>query len=221
MEMKTAMRMYLLFGLLLFTFAVLAGAQTRSSEGGRSQQFEPDRSKPSVYLSFERIGKSEPLLTKSAYDDQDHVFLRLRNNTRSPIAVDANYDVRLIKLVKFVLPDGSAATALPDGAEVKLCHEAVAMSLYRLDEYRDIKVPDQSNYLYNCARASGRSGPGDNWIRPGESVVFGVPKVFLGPNLRIYTLFNYAWETERGYVKLDEPHHQVFYYSTDLINREE
>jgi hypothetical protein len=70
--------------ILLFVLAYCFGpttAQRRSAEPRLS------KSRPSVYITFEREGK---IASRSTGEVQETVWLRLRNNTRWPIILDMN-----------------------------------------------------------------------------------------------------------------------------------
>ena len=172
-----------------------------------------DRSHPSVYISFERLGGRRPLV-KSAEDNSPRISLRLHNNTGALIAVEANSaDPTLIPVT---LADGGKAYALRESEEVDLCFEAEAVPQITADEFFAIKVPKQIPSYYSCKWRADRRGKRSFWIRSGESVIFSVPREFLAEDLKIYTVFNYEWESEKGQMKADEPVHQVYYYSSDL-----
>lgn len=180
-----------------------------------SSKNEVDKSKPSVYITFERLGGNKPLV-KSNEDNSERISLRLHNNTAFPIAIDANGKYTMDTLSPMTLSDGGKGYALPDGEEVEVCYESEAMPQMTAEEFFKIQVPKQIPSYYNCRWQLQRSGRGNLWIRPGNSIVFSVPREFLAKNLKIYTLINYESESENGQMKADEPHHQVFFYSTDL-----
>jgi hypothetical protein len=56
-------------------------------------------------------------------------------------------------------------------------------------------------------------------LRPGKSLLFSVPRETLCKNLRIYLVFNYAWETQEGFVAGNEPEHRVYFYGSELSKR--
>lgn len=177
--------------------------------------FQPDKSKPSVYITFERIGGNKPLV-KSNEDNSPRISLRLHNNMTTPIAVEANWDTRNFTHSTIILSDGTKGFAVPNGAEVEICYEAEAMPQMTAEEFERIKVPKQIPSYYSCKWQNERRGRGNIWIPTGNSIIFSVPQEFLARNLKVYTLFNYEWESDKGQMKADEPHHQVFFYSTDL-----
>src|SRR5262245_41677600 len=67
--------------------AVNAFAAAQRTQANKTQQLRLRHDKPSVYISFVRVGKIEPLVT--GISDQ-HIWLRITNNTRWPIWLDAS-----------------------------------------------------------------------------------------------------------------------------------
>jgi hypothetical protein len=183
-----------------------------------------DKNKPSVFLSYdgEEVVDEDCSLKK-----EPSYRLRLTNNTARPINVDANYnsDSRTIALT---LPNMMKATGLPDRTRVSLCYQAepiliVASSSNNGELWKDIPKEQQTPELpvyCRCVWSQQRSRRDDDyagaWIPSGSSVIFTVPKRYLVKGLKIYTIFNYDWEFDGGKLRADEPHHQVFFYSTDL-----
>ena len=200
------------FSFIFLIIAIYSQEKTTSVIPSKSVT---DKNKPSVYITFERFGGSEPIV-KSNEDKSARISLRLHNNTSLPIAVDANWDIRKVTPFPITLSDGGKGVTVSDGAELEICYEAEAMPQRKVEEFLKIQVPKQIPSYYNCRLGLQRSGRSDTWIRSGNSIVFSVPQEFLTKNLKIYTLFNYEWESENGQMKADEPHHQVYFYSTDL-----
>lgn len=202
--------------LYLIFFAVPVFSQ-ENTKVESTKKYQVDKSKPSVYLTFEKFGGKKPI-AKSNEDNSERISLRLHNNTPFPIAVDANFYVSEVKTFPIILSDGGKVEALPNGAEVDVCHESEAMGQMTAEEFLKIQVPKQIPSYYNCRLGTQRGGRGDFWIQPGNSIIFSVPREFLAKNLKIYTLFNYEWESDKGQMNADEPHHRVYFYSTDLPN---
>jgi hypothetical protein len=204
--------------ILIFLSVICVTLATYSQEKTASvseTKFQPDKSKPSVYITFERLGGNKPLV-KSNEDNSERISLRLQNNTSLPLAVEADGEYTINTLLSITLSDGGKGYALPNGAEVEVCFEAEAMPQMTAEDFAKIKVPKQIPSYYSCKWTVKRRGRGNVWVLPGNSIVFSVPRDFLAKNLKIYTLFNYEWESENGQMKANEPQHQVFFYSTDL-----
>ena len=205
------------FYLFILTVVAFFAQNSYSQEKkANNADFQPDRKKPSVFITFERSGGSKPLVTSNE-DKSERISLRLRNNTSSPIAVDANWEISNFSPLPITLSDGGKGDAVPDGAEVEVCYESEAMPQMTAEEFFKIQVPKQIPSYYNCRWREQRSGKESVWIPAGSSIVFSVPREFLAKNLKIYTLFNYESESENGRMNADEPHHQVYFYSTDLL----
>jgi hypothetical protein len=145
------------------------------------------------------------------------VTLRLRNNSPWAIAISADGDFTPATLSKITLPDGGKVFALPNDSQVEVCYEAEVIPTMSVDEYARVKVPNQPVPAYSCKWTAKRASGGNAWIQPGHSIIFSLPKDFLGRGLKVYTVFNYEWEADHGQLKANEPTHQVYLYSTDLM----
>lgn len=186
-----------------------------------------DKSKPSVFLSYagEEIVDENCSLKK-----QPSYLLRLRNNTVHAINVDATYSTTS-RVGILTLLDGSKAPSLPDGTRVTLCYEAESiLTLTSSSTNGEIRteIPTQrevpqSPVYCRCVWSQQRTRREDDypgaWIPSGSSMIFAVPKQYLADGLKIFTIFNYDWEFESGKLRPNEPHHQVFFYSTELRSR--
>lgn len=213
----------------LLSFGLIVSGQIKNASKNNNPIFIIDVNKPSVYLTFEKLGGNSPLI-KSDLDDQERISLRLRNNTVFSIAVEANFEINKIKESSVNLFDGGKGDALPDGAEVEVCYESETIpdqiSIVYEDRNKDkslkenniakVEPPKQTALYYSCKQQTKRRGRGNVWIPSGSSIIFSVPRKFLGKDLKIYTLFNYEWESTMGQMKADEPKHQIFYYWNDL-----
>lgn len=208
------MKVVTLVFLSLICFTSTFFAQEKSATPAKIK-FQIDKSKPSVYLTFERLGGEKPMV-KSKEDKSERISLRLHNNTSLPIAVGANGNFTNDTLLPITLSDGGKGDALPDSAEVEVCYEAEAMPQMTAEEFFKIQVPNQVPSYYSCKWTAKRRARGDIWIPAGSSIIFSVPKEFLAKNLKVYTVFNYEWESDKGQMNANEPVHQVYFYSTDL-----
>jgi hypothetical protein len=180
-------------------------------------------SQPSVYLTFEKTGKFELLCANKS---QEGIWLRLHNNTRWAINLDAqpakndNSQKSLLRL-----SDGTEVDGLADGTEVDACYDVEAIPLLMtvkkgntiiLDSPVTIPTPKVDFYC-SCKWRAGRTQEYKGiWISAGSSVLLSVPQKALTKDLMIYTLFNYEWESVSGKVKRDEPQHKVLFYASDL-----
>jgi hypothetical protein len=180
-------------------------------------------SNPSVYLSFIRVGKREPLHVN---ESDKGVWLRLHNNTRWSLVLNAY---------------GAGGYVFATGKE-----DEVGM-FYGVDEVQErndlISVDARLNWGQPPPPGSDPDwkkrpdpvppkieedcpAPSDDWcfhvcssitLPPGKSLVFSVPRETLCKNLRIYLVFNYSWETRNGFVAQNMPEHRVYFYGKELL----
>jgi hypothetical protein len=180
-------------------------------------------SNPSVYLSFVRVGKREPLHVS---ESDKGVWLRLHNNTRWSLVLNAY---------------GAGGYVFATGKEV------VVGMFYGVDEVQErsdlVRVDDPSNWGQPPPPGSDPDwnkppdpvppkieedcpAPADDWcfhvcslitLPPGKSLDFSVPRETLCKNLRIYLVFNYSWETRNGFVAENMPEHRVYFYGKELL----
>ena len=204
-----------LFGILfLINLAPVITAQRLSS--GRKLAPRLSRNKPSVYISFLRYGKREPIHTG---ESNEGVWLRLHNNTRWPLvllaqgaaghafALAKDEEVGLFVSVEEV-PEPALRVirafeiplALPESLREKEV-EKQQSSMTPVEEQRNCSPP----YVDSCHVCSSIK------LAPGKSFVFSVPREILCKSLKIYIVFNYDWEGTG-----DEPEHRVYYYGSAL-----
>lgn len=205
-------KLSVVFIIVLIRSVVLA----QDGQADRVSAFQSDRSKPSVYLTFESAGGKRPNFP-DMYSDADRITLRFHNNFDRPLAVDANFLVADVKLTSFRLKGGVLGSALPDNATVEVCYEAEAQPQITVEAFDAIEVPKQYPSSYSCKWTKKRRGHRALWVLPGNSFVFSVPRIFLGESMLVFTAFNYDWEIDdNGYVMPDAPVHHVYFYSNDL-----
>ncbi len=195
-----------------------------------------DYSKPSVYISFESTVRSREqcsLKDIKTWKEQDSYRLRLQNNTSTPINVDSlsgAFDPLSgedMALVKTKGTKGQIYDALPKGGKVRLCFQAESMISYESKKEGgslETEIPVERevpklDFFCSCKsqmsidRAFNSKGL---WIPSGSYVLFDIPQKYLTKDLKIYTLFNYEWEFEKTDLSYNEPHHQVFFYSSNI-----
>jgi hypothetical protein len=197
--------------------APVVKAQRQSS--GRKHVARLSASKPSVYISFLRFGKRKPSRTG---ESDERVWLRLHNNTRWPLVLNAQ-------------GASGHVFALAKEEEIGLFVSVEEVPEPRLRMIRDISPSDippvlpeslrepvvvngqpstspveekrncQSAYVDSCHVCSIIK------LAPGRSFVFSVPREFLCTNLKIYIVYNYDWERMSG-----EPEHRAYFYGSAL-----
>lgn len=153
--------------------------------------------------------------------------LRLYNNTSSLINIDAGYGADE-PLTKVKGPNGQIYDVLPVGAKVDSCYQVDSMTAYVSGKGKhggiETEVPtgrEVPKIDFSCSCRSKMSAvrafnSKGLWIPSGGYVVFDVPQEYLSKGLQIYTLFNYEWEFDSAGLHSNEPHHQVFFYSSDI-----
>ncbi len=195
-----------------------------------------DVKKPSVYVDFDRAVLAPELCSlKDVTTRKDQALYRLKlyNNTTAPINVDAlsgAFDPISGEDMPLTTTKGTNETfrALPKGGRVRLCYQAESIITYESRQGKsggletEIPVETQVPQIdFHCSCKSIMSdvrsfnSPG-LWIPSGSYVVFDVPQKYLSKNLKIFTLFNYEWEFERTNLSDGEPHHQVYFYSSNI-----
>jgi hypothetical protein len=180
-------------------------------------------SKPSVYLSFVRFGKREPLHTE---ESSEGVWLRLHNNTRWPLVLKAHggggrifatgnkeevgmfYGVEEFReRVEIVMRDAPLEPpppSLPSGLDPEWDKRPAPIPP-RIEE--DCPAPANDWCFHVCSVVS---------LAPGKSLVFSLPRETLCKNLRVYLVFNYSWEARNGFVG-EAPEHRVYFYGSALL----
>src|SRR5215204_1879456 len=167
----------LIIATMLFVFFVFA--ENRGITQTILQNNKILKDKPSVYLTFERIGKYEPICTAQP---QDGIMLRLHNNSPWAINIDAlplnsNENKNLI----IRLESGDEVESLDEGAEVKMCYEIEQEPItlptkkgksILLDAPVKIPLPNIETFCsckWRDVRTPVRKG---YWIAPGTSILF-------------------------------------------------
>jgi hypothetical protein len=182
-----------------------------------------DKNRPSVYLSFvsaAAVDEDCSLKKVAAYR------LALHNNTSRPINVQATYSANE-PTTKLRLLDGSVVDSLPDGKLVRLCYEVETVPSFtsKVENGRiQMEIPvrpaaPEVIFYCTCAFEQQRDRRNDYqgvWVAPGNTIQFAVPQEYLKGQLKIYTLFNYESEFEGGKLRANEPHHQVYFYASDV-----
>src|ERR1043165_7719562 len=81
-----------------------------SQETVKNNNVKINKSKPSVYLSFEGTSKNQSPQNCDC-EDSETFLLSLHNNTERPINVFANFDVRKVTSNPITLSDGVKAVS--------------------------------------------------------------------------------------------------------------
>ncbi len=180
--------------LIALSFAVPTLCQRKSSVRIKTD-LRLDQAEPSVYVSFDHFGARQPL---EAGESSDGVWLRLHNNTRSSIF-----------LASFSVPKALG--------QVGMFYEIVSAAYD--DNYRDPSVPKPDTKLQDLPVGYTLGHTSSAYLlRPGQTVLFSVPREHLPESVGLRITFNYEWELEGEMesVRTGEPKHFVFFYSSRL-----
>jgi hypothetical protein len=161
----------------------------------RTSDVRLSKNHPTVYLTFERVGKRQP---SRSGESNDGVWLGLHNNTRWALDVKAH---------------GLANVFLQGNEKEVGVYYQVAATLGPSSRYREIPTPP-SEEERECkvpllSYGDLRSGLA---LTPGGSILFSVPREHLCKNLYVIVDFSYAWE-RKGF---DEPQHSVRFYGIEI-----
>lgn len=217
------MKVYLGCIIILVITAVAIMQNTALSQNSFITIRKIDTDKPSVFLSFESKVSSFEQCTRK---EQVSYRLKLYNNTSVPINVDAGYGADE-PLITVKGSNGAVYKGLPNATKVSVCYQVESMISYESKKENgslnteilvETEVPKMDFYCscksqMSADRAFNSKGL---WIPSGSFIFFDVPQKYLSKNLKIYTLFNYEWEFDKTDLSYNEPHHQVFFYSSDI-----
>jgi len=224
------MKIYVV-GLVIFVLVTFMFMQNISfSQNDAISIKRIDANKPSVYISFDSKVHTIELCTLKK---QDSYRLRLNNNTSTPINVDAlsgafdPLSEEDMPLVKIKGANEQTYDALPKGGKVRLCYQVESMIVYESKKegsslYAEIPVErdvPKMDFFCTCKAQKSKERAFNSkglWIPAGGYILFDVPQKYLAKDLKIYTLFNYEWEFTKDGLGFNEPHHQVFFYSSDI-----
>lgn len=193
--------------ILLFVlgFSTFANAQNRKSKT-LVDFFLVEKDKPSVYMTFEKSGKAEPLHQGESYN---RLWLRLRNNTRANISfchssVDFEYGNIAIHY------DIEENTNFGSDAKLVIKPPKTNQLLDDRETHGKNEIPYNGNSTGHACLMYDLS--------TGKSVLFSIPKEYLiykSTDFRIKIRFNYEWEKEGTEVG-SHPLHFVSFSFGDL-----
>ena len=205
---------------LILSFGA-ASAQQRMSRLP-ANRVRVSKQRPTVHITFVRFGTREP---RHNQESNEGVWLRVHNNKRSSLTfrgmdwfIDEDQEVTVFYGVEEIPKPIGAITIslplyvqpLPPGSSAQPAPQTEALSQSKTDPSKDCEAP------------SGDWG-GDVvapiTLPPGKSMIFSVPREALCKNLKIYLMYNYAWERRDKYQSFDdEPEHRVYFEGSNLQN---
>lgn len=218
--MKIAKAFVIVF-VVAVAFASCVVAQRRS--GGVNKDVRISKKHPTVYISFERLGKREPRHTG---ESEEGVWLRLHNNTQRNLSLRAYgasdrvfskgddeeagmfYKVQAVPRFQEIInfPPKLPPVELPSVTNKQLASVPVEVS--KVEEHEDCEV----SIGESCHVCSVILSP------PGKSLLFSVPREHLCKNLMLYINYQYAFELEEGssFERSGEPQHNVYFYGSAI-----
>ena len=202
---------------------VLSGFAQRRPVEDTTSSVRLDKKKPSIYLEFVKADVCRPTekttiesWSPCLSDDQppasepyDAVWLRMRNNSRWAINFDALSAYAGPLVDGYKLPDGTWATSVTDGAEIRARYRVEGEIVWewkdgpngRESKLVDVKVP-----IVNRVAGGSRV-----WLPPGRSAVFVVEREHLAKHLSVYLAYKYFWDGDQNDMVSDEPMHRVYF----------
>jgi hypothetical protein len=146
-----------------------------------------NQAKPSVFISFVKVGKREPL---ESGESSEGVWLRLHNNTRWTVW-----------LPSFGVPEGAG--------DIGVHYDLERMPS---SDERQVEVKD-----HNCPSPYSLPHPASfRPVKPGKSVLFSIPRESFTSYQRMRVFFFYAWESFTDVISSKEPRHFVYFSSSEI-----
>jgi len=207
--------------LALISFVLILGylSPTTAQSGGEKLV----RTKPSIFLSFERNGLYE---SPCGEERVAGIWLRLSNNTLRAIYIDGSpvsKDGR--DNISIKLSDGNEVRGVKADTEmrVRYDYETVGASTTRVKGNNvellspiTLPLPRQNKHCSQKWMGIGNNG---YWLASGSSILFSIPEGALNEKLKISVQYVYEWETTSGRLSNFEPQHFVYFYGVDLPSR--
>jgi len=153
------------------------------------------KNKPSVFISFDHRGKRQPL---EQGESDSGIWLRLHNNTKAVIFIPI-----------FTVPKTLG--------DVGLFYDIISTT--RPNNYHDSAAPAQETKSPELPAGYTLGHTSSAYLlRPGRSISFSVPAEHLPERVGLRVNFSYEWELEGDmeFVRIGEPQHYVFFYSSSL-----
>jgi len=203
------------------SFVAVAPAQRRKTRRV-SSDIRILKNYPTVYISFERLGKREPRRTD---EGDEGVWLRLHNNTRWRLSLKAYgapdkafargneeevgmfYEVEAAPKPQLVFSDSPTLPPLELPSSGTQQPKVNTVETLEIEKYKDCEVA----FGDRCHACSVIELP------PGKSLLFSVPREHLCENLMLYVSYNYQWEFDEGrFAGSGEPQHNVYFYGSQI-----
>lgn len=190
----------------------------RSQEAQRAANNEKvslQKDRPTVYLTFEREGKREPIHPS---ESNEGIWLRLHNNTKWTI----NFCTLSLYIPPRVSPihlaDGRSVLGLKENVEVDMCHGVEELKRYETQVRRKSEKKETESIKGSERQVGYDTGDvfSSAWLPSGGSVIFSVPREHLSRRLAVFVRFNYESEYGDRTFRSDGPEHRVYFRAADL-----
>jgi len=197
--------------LLVFLLVALSVTQILVGQNSTLKKISPSgekiaKDKPSVSLSYEKVGKRKPLREG---ESDEGIWLRLHNNTRGAIFFCAFG----------ISEDGEKLRFYEKGGEIGVSYEVEKMpsGTQGTGTPRNAKEDGNSKNELSDIPTGYRSGSVCHvyTLPSNKSILFSVPREHLAKNLLIKMEFGYEWEGDYS-SRWEEPQHYVRFYSSSL-----
>jgi hypothetical protein len=203
---------------LILSFGAVSAQQRKSRLPANRVRIS--KQQPTVHITFVRFGTREP---RYNHESNEGVWLRVHNNTRWSLTfhgldwfTDEDREVTVfygveeipkpIGPIEFSVP--RYVTPPPPGAPAQPPPQTEALSQSKAETSKNCEAPPGDWGTHVVAPIT---------LPPGKSMVFSVPREALCKNLKIYLVYNYAWERRDKYQSFDyEPEHRVYFKGSDL-----
>src|ERR1044072_8087846 len=125
--------MRLITAAILLSVLLMATYSQQAQVAANKETVSLTNDRPTVYLTFEREGKREPIHPS---ESNQGIWLRLHNNTKWAI----NFCTLSLHLPPKVAPiylaNGGSVLGLKDGVEVDMCHGVEELRRYEIQVWR-------------------------------------------------------------------------------------
>jgi hypothetical protein len=185
---------FILCGLCAVVYAQSPKLYTTQTE------VRPIADKPTVYITFERAGKRQPL---ELGESNEGIWLRLHNNSRWVIFFPA-----------FGVPEALGEAGLFYEVEAvrrsEVSRDISDASIDRVAQEQDKATP-QLPIGYRVGHLSSTVR-----LAPGDSIVFSVPREHLAKGLALRVGFYYEWQDADEVFAGREPQSHIYFFSSKL-----
>lgn len=207
-------------GLILSLCLACSLTPTISAQRRKIQRAPRDirisKDKPTVYISFVRFGKLEPL---HSGESGERVWLRLHNNTRWMLWLEAGgasegygdaslfYEVEKLPKPRMVMFESSSPLPVLSPTQPQ---ENTSLTAPVVEDQEECEA--FSERCHSCSIIN---------LPPGRSILFSVPREHLCKDVRLYVSYSYGWEGKdaRDFFGDYEPQHNAVFFGSRLPKR--